>query len=324
MLGGLLLALPAAAAAFHAGPATVPGAGPVEWHAPFAWVRGEAFPVRVVVPGGGVPAWMLSPAAFRVDGEPLAPRPEGEATLTLPGESVLELVLDLGPALAPDGDFRLTYDLAGEYDPPRTVRAFERAPEGLEFLSMEPAELGRYLVLLRTNRGDLLVELWPADAPNHVRNFLDLAATGFYDGILFHRVIPGFMIQAGDPRTKDPDCDPREWGGGLGPRTLEAEFNARHHERGTVSMARSNDPDSATSQFFVLQNDAPQLDGQYTAFGRLADGHVALDRIARTPTAKEQVGQGMWKALERPAEPQRIEHAWVVLPLSPSAPNTDR
>jgi cyclophilin family peptidyl-prolyl cis-trans isomerase len=186
-------------------------------------------------------------------------------------------------------------------------------------MKVAPEELAGPLVLLETSRGQILLELWPAVAPNHVRNFLDLAATGFYDGILFHRVIPGFMAQAGDPRTKDPSFDPIDWGCGGGPRTLEAEFNDHEHVRGVLSMARFVDPDSATSQFFLCHADAPALDGHYTAFGRIVAGDDALDRIATAATARERVGPPdtfQWRLTDRPVEPQRIQRALVVLPAA--------
>ncbi len=131
--------------------------------------------------------------------------------------------------------------------------------------------------VIHTDFGDIVLRFFPADAPNHVRNFLDLARKGFYDGTTFHRVIPGFMIQGGDPNSRN--ADRRLHGtGGPGYR-VRAEFNKRPHKRGTLSMARSQDPDSAGSQFFICVADAGFLDGQYTVFGEVVDGMKAVDAI---------------------------------------------
>ena len=156
-----------------------------------------------------------------------------------------------------------------------------------EYSSEEITEMKNTAVLITTNVGTFTIELYPEDAPNTVNNFLELIESGFYDGIVFHRIIPGFMIQVGDPNTKDPDSDRSTWGqGGPGYRINE-EFNTLQHDRGMVSMARSNHPDSAGSQFFIMHNDNNQLDGKYTVFGRLVPGtHSlnALDRIANLET----------------------------------------
>jgi peptidyl-prolyl cis-trans isomerase B (cyclophilin B) len=114
---------------------------------------------------------------------------------------------------------------------------------------------------------------------NHVKNFVDLAAKGFYDGTLFHRVIKGFMIQGGDPNTKDP-AKSAMWGAGGPGYKVNAEFNANKHVRGTLSMARASDPNSAGSQFFICHAEASYLDGQYTVFGELLKGYDVLDKIA--------------------------------------------
>jgi len=136
--------------------------------------------------------------------------------------------------------------------------------------------------VIETKFGDLEIELWPDKAPGHVKNFLDLARKGVYDGTIFHRVIPGFMIQGGDPNTKDPKA-PRATHGTGGPgHTIKAEFNDTAHTRGTVSMARSQDPHSAGSQFFVCVADARFLDRQYSAFGRVVRGMEVADKIVNT------------------------------------------
>ena len=125
-------------------------------------------------------------------------------------------------------------------------------------------------VVIKTDFGDVKFSLLPDIAPETVRNFVSLAKKGFYDGTLFHRVIPGFMIQGGDPNTKNSDKS--TWGQGGPGYNLKAEFNSRSHLRGIVSMARANDPDSAGSQFFIVTSDSTFLDRQYTVFGEVVDG----------------------------------------------------
>ena len=116
------------------------------------------------------------------------------------------------------------------------------------------------VIVIETNLGNIIMEFFPLDAPKHVENFISLARDGFYDGTLFHRVIPGFMIQGGDPNTINGDPD--TWGQGGPDKKLDAEFNTIKHNRGIVSMARSFDPNSAGSQFFIIHKDSPYLDGE--------------------------------------------------------------
>ena len=125
--------------------------------------------------------------------------------------------------------------------------------------------------------GDIVLKFFPDVAPNHVKNFIALAKQKFYDGTTFHRVIPGFMIQGGDPNSKNPDRSTHGMGG-PGHR-VKAEFNSRPHKRGTVSMARSTDPDSAGSQFFICVADSNFLDWQYTAFGEVVSGMEVADKV---------------------------------------------
>ena len=125
--------------------------------------------------------------------------------------------------------------------------------------------------------GSISVRTLPESAPETVRNFEKLAGSGFYDGTLFHRVIPGFMIQGGDPNTREGPKS--SWGTGGPGYSIKAEFNSVPHKRGTVSMARSADPDSAGSQFFIVTSDSPHLDGNYTAFGQVSSGMDVADRI---------------------------------------------
>ncbi|HTL55144.1 MAG TPA: peptidylprolyl isomerase, partial [Candidatus Limnocylindrales bacterium] len=123
---------------------------------------------------------------------------------------------------------------------------------------------GKEVAVLKTSAGEMIIEFWPEVAPKTVENFKALAQKGYYDGTAFHRIVKGFMIQGGDPLTKDPNRED-EWGTGGPGHTIKAEFNDRRHERGVLSMARSSDPDSAGSQFFICLANASFLDRKYTA-----------------------------------------------------------
>ena len=137
------------------------------------------------------------------------------------------------------------------------------------------------VAVIETRLGDIELELQNDIAPGHVKNFKDLAGKGFYDGTTFHRVIPGFMIQGGDPNTKSDDRSTHGMGGpGY---TIKAEFSSTPHTRGVLSMARSQDPDSAGSQFFVVVKDSSFLDNQYTAFGLVTKGMEVVDKIVSVP-----------------------------------------
>ena len=135
---------------------------------------------------------------------------------------------------------------------------------------------------IETNLGSIEFKLLPELAPEHVRNFVKLAQSGFYDGTLFHRIIPGFMIQGGDPNTKNPNLK-SQWGMGGPGYNIKAEFNSRSHLRGIISMARSQDPDSAGSQFFIVTSDSTFLDREYTVFGEVTDGMDVADKIVKLP-----------------------------------------
>jgi cyclophilin family peptidyl-prolyl cis-trans isomerase len=136
---------------------------------------------------------------------------------------------------------------------------------------------------IQTKFGDITVEFFPNDAPKTVENFKKLASSGFYDNLLFHRIVPGFVIQGGDPNTKS-DANRSKWGTGGPGWSVKAEFNKNKHARGALSMARSQDPNSAGSQFFIVLKDANFLDGQYTVFGRVISGMEAVDKIAGLKT----------------------------------------
>lgn len=131
--------------------------------------------------------------------------------------------------------------------------------------------------IIETNLGTIVFKLLPELAPETVRNFEKLAKDGFYNGTLFHRVIPGFMIQGGDPNTKSSNKN--SWGMGGPGYTIKAEFSSRSHHRGIVSMARAQDPNSAGSQFFIVTTDSTFLDRQYTVFGEVIEGMDVADKI---------------------------------------------
>ena len=137
------------------------------------------------------------------------------------------------------------------------------------------------IAVIETSLGNIEFELLEDVAPGHVQNFKDLANSDFYNGTIFHRVIPGFMVQGGDPNTKSDDRSSHGTGGPG--HTIKAEFNDETHARGIVSMARSQDPDSAGSQFFVVVKDSDFLDRQYTAFGRVISGMDTVDKIVDSP-----------------------------------------
>ena len=135
---------------------------------------------------------------------------------------------------------------------------------------------------IKTKFGEMEVVLFPDKAPKHVENFVTLAKSGFYNGTIFHRVIPGFMIQGGDPNTKDSK-KPETYGMGGPGHHVNAEFNDIPHRRGILSMARTNDPNSAGSQFFIVVKDSNFLDGQYTVFGEVVKGMEVADHIVNLP-----------------------------------------
>ena len=148
---------------------------------------------------------------------------------------------------------------------------------------------------LHTSSGEIDIRFFPDVAPNHVKNFIDLAEKGFYNGTKFHRVIPGFMIQGGDPNTVSGA--PSTWGTGGSGKNVSAEFNAISHKRGIVSMARSNDPNSASSQFFIVTSDSTFLDRQYTVFGQVTKGMDVADKIVNAPKGEQ----------DRPNSPTTID-----------------
>ena len=155
----------------------------------------------------------------------------------------------------------------------------QQAPK--KFTAQEIKKMSMTKAIIETKFGNITLKFFPDVAPGHVNNFIELAKKGFYDGTTFHRVIPGFMIQGGDPNSKNPDKSTHGMGGpGY---TIKAEFNDKKHKRGTLSMARAQDPDSAGSQFFICVADAPFLNRQYTVFGEVVSGMEVADKIVDAP-----------------------------------------
>ncbi len=146
------------------------------------------------------------------------------------------------------------------------------------------------VAIIKTSEGDMVVQFWNDAAPSTIENFKKLARSGFYDGTIFHRIVKRFMIQGGDPNSKDPAKESSYGEGGPGYK-IKAEFNDRSHERGVISMARSSDPDSAGSQFFICLASVPRLDHQYTTFGKLIKGDDVLGRIGDTPVTRSSSGE---------------------------------
>jgi cyclophilin family peptidyl-prolyl cis-trans isomerase len=150
----------------------------------------------------------------------------------------------------------------------------------------KPMNYENQVAVLHTTAGDISIRFFPDIAPNHVKNFLDLASSGFYNGTKFHRVIPGFMIQGGDPNTKTDNVG--SWGMGGSEKNVNAEFSRVPHKRGIVSMARSQSPNSASSQFFIVVGDSNFLDNKYTVFGQVTQGMDIADKIVGAPTNGER------------------------------------
>jgi peptidyl-prolyl cis-trans isomerase B (cyclophilin B) len=161
--------------------------------------------------------------------------------------------------------------------------------ETVKGTAMQKPSTADEVAILETNYGTMVLEFFPKDAPGHVENFKKLARQGFYDGTKFHRIVKGFMIQGGDPNTKGPNAD--SYGTGNPGYTIKAEFNARKHLKGTLSMARSQDPNSAGSQFFVCLAAQPGLDGKYTVFGQLVKGMDVLDAIGNVKVKPNKYGE---------------------------------
>jgi peptidyl-prolyl cis-trans isomerase B (cyclophilin B) len=277
MMGATLLALALVGARMQADEVQL------SVQAPDIYLEGQPFRVTVTAQAsaqrrGEVETWALTPSAFHVGGRVLGARP-AEVKLTLQPGQVLSTTLDLAPAIRKlegfaRADFALRFMAGGAQ--PRPIRFVPRPERGIDFMELPDEQLADYEVVMLTSRGRLWIELWPDTAPNHVRNFLDLAQHGFYDGTKFHRVIPGFMIQGGGPRE-----------GETAPRKLQAEFSRKRHEPGVLSMGRlPSDLDSASSQFFVMHGRNPQLDGRYSVFGKLLEGLDVVEEIVHSGNKK--------------------------------------
>ena len=169
-----------------------------------------------------------------------------------------------------------------------------------------PMNASNEVAVIKTSEGDMVVQFWTDAAPNTVENFKKLARSGFYDGTIFHRVVKGFMIQGGDPNSKDPGKESSYGQGGPGYK-IKAEFNDRSHERGVISMARSSDPDSAGSQFFICLASVPRLNHQYTTFGKLIKGDEVLGKIGDTSVTRSSSGEN-----SKPAKRVVIESIKIV------------
>lgn len=163
--------------------------------------------------------------------------------------------------------------------------ACERAKE-----EKTPVKTSDELAVIKTSEGDMVVQFWTDAAPNTIENFKKLAKQGFYNGTIFHRIVKGFMIQGGDPNSKDTAKEDKYGEGGPG-YTIKAEFNNHSHERGVISMAREPDPNSAGSQFFICLAPVTRLDHQYTTFGKLIKGDDVLEKIGNTPVTQNSMGE---------------------------------
>jgi len=153
-----------------------------------------------------------------------------------------------------------------------------------------PMSTSNEVAVIKTNEGEMVVQFWTDAAPSTIENFKKLARQGFYDGTIFHRIVKGFMIQGGDPNSKDPAKESTYGQGGPG-YEIKAEFNNHSHNRGVISMARGPDPDSAGSQFFICLAPVRRLDGQYSTFGKLIKGDDVLDKIGNTPVERNAQGE---------------------------------
>jgi peptidyl-prolyl cis-trans isomerase B (cyclophilin B) len=286
-------------------------------------VRATLHPARTIVAAGGnvelkllldvkadadLPGELLSGTALTVTvddkpGPQIAEKGNGAAVHLLAGTRIERTITLPAARLVPNaapGGFAVVglawTGLAG------TSCVIKVAPDSSN-VDLSQLDLAKTKVVLVTSKGEMTVTFRPDKAPGHVENFLKLCKQGFYDGTKFHRVIRNFMIQGGDPNTKD-DAKQALWGQGGPGYQINAEFNDIKHVRGVLSMARSSDPNSAGSQFYIVHKDSNHLDGQYTAFGHLEAGADTLDAIANSPCAPG----------DRPIEPVLL-HAAVILPV---------
>src|SRR5437870_7376930 len=186
------------------------------------------------------------------------------------------------------------------------LRAAVLAVASVNAEEQKPMNSAKEVAVIKTSEGEMVAEFWPEVAPNTVENFKKLARQGFYDGTAFHRIVKGFMIQGGDPLTKDATMASR-WGTGGPGYQIKAEFNEQSHVRGVVSMARSQHADSAGSQFFICLGDAKFLDRQYTAFGRVTKGDEVLGQIGDTRVTPSNSGE-----MSKPTARVGVERVTIV------------
>jgi len=288
------------------------------------YVQGQPFVVSIEFSAAGqaapaeVPGRLLEPAAWELDGRPLERRGSSGTFLVQPGQTV-RTEFDLAPYIESglDGarrDFRLRFVEGGSRR--RDVVYLANAEAGIDFMELPSEQLDDYQVVLQTEAGLIWLELWPDVAPNHVRNFLDLVSTGFYDETRFHRTIPGFMVQGGKPRE-----------GTTAPRTVDAEFSDRPHVAGVLSAARrTDDVNSAKSEFFIIHRASRNLDGDYTAFGKVLFGMDVVETIVRGAEVHDELIRKMVSSgieveltdprfdfvVNEPNPPQRLKQALVV------------
>ena len=196
---------------------------------------------------------------------------------------------------------RVLFALAAAFLCGLAVSAEDKAPTKTDKKDTPVSNTTNEVAVIKTVAGEMVIEFWPDVAPKTVENFKTLAKKGFYDGTAFHRIIKGFMVQGGDPLTKD-DTKQNRWGTGDPGYKIKAEFNERSHKRGVISMARSQDPDSAGSQFFICHGDPSFLDRQYTAFGKLIQGDDVLEKLATTKVGSQ----------DRPDKRQGVESIQIV------------
>ena len=196
---------------------------------------------------------------------------------------------------------RVLFALAAAFLCGLAVSAEDKAPTKTDKKDTPVSNTTNEVAVIKTVAGEMVIEFWPDVAPKTVENFKTLAKKGFYDGTAFHRIIKGFMVQGGDPLTKD-ETQQNRWGTGDPGYKIKAEFNERSHKRGVISMARSQDPDSAGSQFFICHGDPSFLDRQYTAFGKLIQGDDVLEKLATTQTGFQ----------DRPEKRQGVESIQIV------------
>lgn len=289
---------------------------------PSLFLESEPFVVSLEITATGdspvdLPAWMLTPAAWSASRKALQRRPKKASVPLQPGQ-ILTVTLDLAPLIqerfSSPTDFSLAVE--GAKDTKQDV-IWLGAPEAdIDYSTLSGKLLEDYQVVLFTSGGPIWVELWPDVAPNHVRNFLDLCDSGFYEGSPFHRVIPGFMAQAGRSKDEKP-----------APRKVQAEFNSRRHVAGVLSAARlGTDMDSAESEFFIVHRTSPHLDGTYSAFGQVLTGMEAVEAIVDTVEKNDRLLEKLKKggvriddrnpqvamALHDPFPLQTIDRAVVV------------